>query len=502
MTTLSYEDGRVWFQPKKFQPYTLLLPYGMTDVTDTTGSLNAVREGDAGKRRSTVVVDILRGEPGLVGFSLTTRLQRTRNFMLGLRNKTTSFQAHLGACGRPDRYDASDIGLGWEGVLRGDLSIDQVAILQGDNAPIGMTVPFMAQTGPTPIDFSVEFLSRRTIGELDDATAIAMIKDACDDPTIQDDPGDNGYLATVGVGGSPTDQANVWFTTDAGESWAEVQDTVPAITFPFEAGEDISDIVVLGEMNKHRVIVARGTTDLINPAGIAYADVTVMGTVTWVNVDVGNVLGQIINKIFWLDWGHVFAVTDDGYVYTSRNGGATWEAQLTNGVVNLADVTALADGTVWVVGDANTLFHSESFGNSWNLVDGAVDGAVDDNTAVHVTPDGTLYVGNDVGALYGTYNNGASWNTLPLQGVTALAVRAIEGDGNSHIWVVADLLGTGRVLRSTDGGATFLLWSLNIPPNSGLNDIDVIDLNYVFTAGDAHDGTAFVTKTDPQIIGL
>ena len=98
MTELSFKDGRIWFQNKKFQPYTLLLPYGMTDVTDPTGTLNAVREPAAGKRRDSVVVDILRSEPGLPGFTIETRLKRTKNYLLGLQNRGTNFQAHLGHC--------------------------------------------------------------------------------------------------------------------------------------------------------------------------------------------------------------------------------------------------------------------------------------------------------------------------------------------------------------------------------------------------------------------
>ena len=498
MAEFSYEDGRVWFQDKKFQPYKLLLPYGMTDVSDPNGSLNAVREAAAGQRRQTVVVDILRGEPGLPGFSLETRLKRTRNYMLGLKTRGVNVQAHLGQCGRPDRYAASDIGLGWEHALRGDLSIDQLSILQGDNAPVGVSVPFNAQVGPLPIDFSVEFLSARTLAEPDGISDIAFIKDACDDASVQYDPGDNGYAVTDTIVGSPTGDADVWYTSNGGEAWANTSDATP-----FGAAEDISSVAVLGEKDNHRVIVARGSTDVANPAEIAYADVSTMGTVSWVLVDVGAVSGQFINYMFWLDWGHLYAVTNDGYVYLSTNGGVTWTSKLTTGVVNLTDIGALADGTVWVTGASNTVYFSESFGDSWTIKTGPTDGAGDSNDTVYVSPDGTVFIGNDAGEVYGSYDDGKTWTTLPLQGITATEVKRIRGADDTNIWAVANLSGgEGRVLRSTDGGATFLLWSLNIPTNSGLNALDVIDLNYVYVAGDPQGGTAFISKTDPQIIGL
>ena len=127
MSSYSYQDGRIWVQEKKFEPYQLLLPYGMTDITDPVGSLNPVREPDPARRRSTVITDILRGEPGLPGFNLETRLYKTLNYMLRLKKKKPNMQVHLGACGRPDTYNASEIGLGWNTVHRGDLSIDRVA---------------------------------------------------------------------------------------------------------------------------------------------------------------------------------------------------------------------------------------------------------------------------------------------------------------------------------------------------------------------------------------
>lgn len=502
MTELSFDDGRIWFQNKKFEPYKLLLPYGMTDVTDPTGTLNAVREPSAGKRRETVVVDILRSEPGLPGFSIETRLKKTKNYLLGLRNRGTNFQAHLGQCGRPDRYTASQIGFGWNHVLRGDLSMDRLAQIQGDNSPIAVSVPMMAQVGPTPIDFEVEFVSARSIGEIEQINDIAFITDACDDISVQYDPGDNGYAVTAAASGSPAAEADVWYTTDAGESWTRVTSDA----FPFGSAEDISCVVVIGEKNDHRIIVARGATDAANPAEIAYADVTSIGTVSWTYVNVGSVNGQYINYMFWLNWNNLFAVTNDGYVYRSADGGATWTAKLTTGVVNLTDVTALADGTVWVVGNTGTVYLSQDFGDTWTiktLTNTAGTTITDNVTTVAVTPDGTVYVGTAAGNVYGSYDNAVSWTTLSAQGVTATNIPRIRMADDDNIWLLADVAGSGsRALRSTDGGASFLLWSLNMPTNSGLNALAMIDPNYVFVAGDPQGDTAFISKTNPTIIGL
>ena len=441
MAELSYEDGRIWFQDKKFVPHRLLLPYGMTDVTDPNGALNAVREPDSASRRSTVVVDILRGEPGLPGFSLETRLKRTKNYLLGLRKKGINVQAHLGQCGRPDKYNASDIGLQWENVLRGDMTIDRLAILQGDNAPVGVSVPFNAQVGPLPVDFKVELLSARSIGEIEAISDMAFIKEVCDDISVQYDAGDNGYVVTNAASGSPIAEADIWYTDDAGESWKRVTSDA----MPFGSGEDISSVVVIGEKNDHRVIISRGTADDSNPAEIAYADVTTMGEATWVYVNVGSVDGQFINHMFWMDWSRLFAVTNDGYVYLSKDGGATWTAKLTTAAVNLTEVGALRDGTVWVVGASNTVYLSESFGDAWTSKTGPSAGAGDSNDTVYVSPDGTVFIGNDAGELYGSYDDAKTWTALSLQGVTPTAIKRVRGTDDSNVWVALNLAdGSGR----------------------------------------------------------
>jgi photosystem II stability/assembly factor-like uncharacterized protein len=482
---------------KKFEPYKLLQPYGMTDITDPTGGLTAVREPDPGQRRVTRIVDIVRGEPGLPTFQLDTRLKTTLNFMLGLRDRCVNMQAHLGSCDRADNYFASQIALHWEAARRGDLGIDRLSLIEGDDQPIAITVPWSASLGPLLLDFQTEFLSARTIAETEAITDMAFLNyncGDCADAALRQDPGEHGYAVTEALAGSLINVANVWYTTDAGQTWLNTS------TRPFAGGEDISSVVVSGTKKNHRVIVARGTTDADDPAEIAYADVTVFGTTSWVNVNVGSVDGQYITRLFWGDYGHLFAVTDDGYIYFSANGGATWDDVLTTGVQQFNDVSALDDGTVFVVGNSNTVYMSEDYGDSWSAVTGPSAG--DDLLTVHVTPDGTVFVGNDAGEVYGSYDDGDEWHSLAPQGVTATAITRIRGVGNDNIWMTVTTASGGRALRSVDGGASFRLWNLNMPTNSGLNALAVIDHNLVYVGGEPQGGSAFISKTTTQVIGV
>lgn len=498
MTNYSIGDGRVWLQRKKFEGFELLLPYGMTNVTDPVGGLTPVREPSATKRRVTVITDVLRGEPGLPEFQLETRLKATFNYMFALKDCAVNFQAHLGACGRADDYTASEIMLYWERAYRGDLQVDRLSKIQGDEAPIAVATPWSAEIGPVLIDFLAEFLSARTIAEAENITALAFLESEClEDCKAQEDAGENGYAVTAAASGSPSNKANVWFTENKGEAWSE------ASAYPFAGGEDISDVKVIGTKYNHRIIVARGTADAGNPAEIAYADVTDMGTTAWVNVNVGAVNGQYINKLLILDSRHTYAITNDGYVYLSTNLGASWEAKLTTAVNALNDISGLAfgenAGTIWVVGNSNTVYLSEDFGTTWSAKTAPAAGAGDNATVVVVTPDGTMIFGNNAGELYGTYDEATEWHVLAAQGVTPTSIDALACWGNTIIWMAVNTASGGRVLRSTDGGASFRLWSLNLPVNSGLNDLEAVDPNIVYVAGDAHSGMGFITKTKTTI---
>jgi photosystem II stability/assembly factor-like uncharacterized protein len=500
MATYSFGDGRIWYQRKKFEGYSILLPYGMTNVTDPVGALTQVREPSAAKRRTSVVADVLRGEPPLPEFQIETRLAKTLNLMFGMKDCNVNFQTHMGACDRPDNYYSSEIGLHWERAHRGDMTLDRLAKIEGDDAPVAMTVPWMAEIGPVVVDFEAEFMAAKTITETEAITDIAFLGSECmEDCKAQEDAGDNGYAVTEVLAGSPLNVANVHYTEDRGESWAECS------ARPFAAGMSISSVVIAGIKGNHRVIVANGTTQGGAPAQIAYADVTSIGTTTWVTANVGSVNGQYINELFLLDWLHVYAVTDDGYVYRSSDGGATWSAVLTTAVNELWDVEAIGygerAGSVWVAGDSNTVYFSEDYGDSWTAITGPTAGAGDNIHSLALCPDGTVIIGNDAGEVYGSYDDGASWITLAAQGVTATDIDALESWGDTLIWMAVTTADGGRVLRSTDGGSTFRIWSLNIPTNSGINTLAPIDPNICFAAGEPQGGTAFITRTKSTVLG-
>jgi photosystem II stability/assembly factor-like uncharacterized protein len=492
------KDGRVWLQKSKFQPYQLLLPYGLTNITDPVGNLAVFREPDVAQRGLSVIVDVARDEPGLATFDLDTRLQRTQNFLLGMKDCSYNIQSHMGHCDRPDNYFASSMIIHWERSHRGEGKIDRTAIIEGNNVPVNVSTPVTAEAGPFWFDLDTKFLSQRTVGEPDGFVAGAFLPSEClTDCQSQADMGQNGYAVAKATLGSPTNKADVWYTTDHGNTWAACinQHPLPAAMTP-------SDIIVVGTSKQHRVIVANGTTQAAAHAQIAYADITVMGTATWVTVNLPTANAIYILGLLMIDYMHIYACTSDGYIYRSSDGGATWVNVYNSGIVDFYSMAGLSDGTIWAVGASDLMIMSQDYGDTWTTITGPVGISADAKT-VAVTKDGTVFVGYSDGSFYASFDWGVVWTAMSLQGITPTAIADVQVWNDSVVWVIAAIAGsTSRVLRSVDGGASFRLWKLAIPTNAGLNSMFLVDPNIVFVFGDPQGGEGFISKTASNLIGL
>jgi photosystem II stability/assembly factor-like uncharacterized protein len=164
-------------------------------------------------------------------------------------------------------------------------------------------------------------------------------------------------------------------------------------------------------------------------------------------------------------------------------------------------------GIVWVVGCDGLIFLSEDFGESWTTIDPPDGWDAHNNLTVTMCPDGTVIIGNNDGEVAGSYDGGASWSILPVSGVTPHQIVRVRAYDNDVIWLVAAKLDVarpprGHVLRSTDGGASFMLWTLNLPDNHGLTSLFVVDANIVHVGGEPYNDVAFYSRTKSKITGL
>lgn len=501
--TWQVRNGRVFFQLEELVPYDLVDCSGLSDWNRPRGGITPIREQSKERFGAEDVAAYQRASPDMATFTYVTRLRDIQNFVLTL-NCEANVQVLLGDCGDPNDYYGFENGLAWVRCPPGDLTGEALAVIEGEDVPIGLSNPFSAIYGPYLVDFKINFLSRRTISETGPIYDITMFAEEClSDCLFKAGNGQYGYAVSGAQAGSPVDDANVWFTEDYGDEWALTS------TGPFDGGEDISAVVKTGTVNHHRVIVSRGETVAGEPAQIAYADVTTIGQTTWVQVNVGAVNGEYIRAMSWPVFNRLFAVTDEGRVYVSRDGGVTWAISYTEPMnAQLNDVSFIRQGVGWVVGNGDLLLHTTDWGDTWTVVAGPNEGSYNLTTCC-VDLERKLIVGDSNGGIHGTVDEGAYWVDTPPQGITATNVVRIRGYMTHWKWAVVDIAaeapaeGNSRVVRSTDGGASFRLWDLaqNLVPNNGLHALYVVDVNRALVGGNPYPvgTTAFLTRTETSL---
>ncbi len=496
-------NARLFTQLSELTAYDLVQCGGLTDWNKPRGALTPIRQQSMTKVGAEDIVDIARGSADFPTFTIQSRLRDIANFMIEL-NCESNWQCLFKDCGDPGDYYNFSYGLAWQRCPPGDLTGEALKIIEGDNVAIHYSNPFSAVYGPYLVDFKVTFTSRRTIAETGIIRDIVMFEEEClEDCQFAARDGQYGYLVANAQAGSPADTANVWFSIDDGDEWAVTSEG------PFAGGEDLSSVVKLGTVLSHRIIVARGSTDAGNPAEIAYADVTVIGQTEWVTVDVGDTAGEYINMLEWPLFNRLYAITNLGNVYVSQDGGGTWAISYNHAPnVELNDISATKDGVIWVCGDGDLLLYATDFGATWSTVDGPNDGLYNIETC-DVDVEYKIIVGDSDGNIYASVDNGYEWVPTPPQGFTPTSIVRIRGHHAHWKWAIAHTAvtapaeGNSRVVRSTDGGATWRLWSLttNIVPNNGLYAMYVVDQNRCLVGGAPYPvlGTAFLCRTETNL---
>jgi photosystem II stability/assembly factor-like uncharacterized protein len=122
----------------------------------------------------------------------------------------------------------------------------------------------------------------------------------------------------------------------------------------------------------------------------------------------------------------LYAVTDDGLLHITKNGGESWKnitpKMIPNGIINSIDISEHNPATAYIVimryksmDLSSYIFKTEDYGTSWAKI---VQGLDDPNGFTRVVradkeTKGLLYAGTEVG-LYVSINDGNSWQSLKL----------------------------------------------------------------------------------------
>lgn len=217
-------------------------------------------------------------------------------------------------------------------------------------------------------------------------------------------------------------------TTDYGLSWNSI--TVSGIT-------DIIDVSISGG----QTIFMCSSTDLFKSTngGQTFASIGNPGSGAGVNIlsiDFGNANNGVVGCEF-------------GNIYSSNNGGSSWNQYVSNSWFNPYAVIANSGTNYFVGGSGGSILKSNNTGNTWNEVSTRV--SETRLNAVNCISTSTVYAAGVAGTILTSGNGGTTW--------TAQASNAGGEDLNDILFLNANLgisVGSnGTIVKTTDGGANW-----------------------------------------------
>lgn len=240
-------------------------------------------------------------------------------------------------------------------------------------------------------------------------------------------------------------------------------------------GTGWSAVVLNGGLPLHALCVAPGSVIWAAGEGgglLSSAD----GGATWTPRVSGT--AQTLTSLWFSDSLTGYAAGAAGTLRRTADGGATWSDAAGAGWTSDLSAVRGAGGAVLVTGTGGFAAKSTTGGLTWSLLPFTTDSRAD-VTALHVfTADSAVFALGG-GSLWTTGNGGAgfTWGRHQLHG----SVHDVVFHDPQHGWAVSGL--TDAVLRTSDGGATWLLpagttvtysWSRRLVENSSIGNTFVI----------------------------
>jgi photosystem II stability/assembly factor-like uncharacterized protein len=479
MGTVKRGYGNVFLQKDPIEEYEYLTSTGVGDITTPKRPRTIKYDPDVRRSGEFLPTEFIRGEPGEVTASLARPLDTVRNY---LQELDCPANARLNWACRGDRnivwnYELAMIILGSEfesgstgqPVIAMPSEEDRV-MTSGDLKGLLWTYLYLLLAAAQTVD-----------GNNADINDIVFLPEECGDrcgPRVR--LGCEGYAGRDTLGYLLGD--NVLATVDCGQTpWD------PTAVDPFLGSRDVLCMITVETSTGHRLIVG-GSGLALEPAAVAYSDDE---GATWNTVTVGAVNNQSVDAITRDELGAIWVACSAGYVYKSINLAMTWTAQhsATETVQDLNGIAAVSSNLVFAVGNLNALIYSPDGGTNWEALTGPVPGRV--LWSVSFNRYDYLFITAADGTIHRSIDEGESW--AMVLDMNAGSIRRARFDEKYEYFGYAiwnDGTDVGHLLRSEDGGVTWMQW--DTPVNTGLLSLFICDPNMVYVCGNG----GFIAKFD------
>lgn len=468
-------QGRVFLQRYGSGPGNPVTYLGCARVggfTEPLGDVTPIYCPDERAYDAFEIVGEIQGEAGMPTTSIVAKFGGD-NSLLTIRCPF-DLHVHYGTCKKPSDFDEGwDLALIFERARITSRSSDDLTAFAPD--------------GRAEILITAEVTARRivtakplTLGEKAKAEVLREAADVALEPSASCGacgPASTGcdaaYIAVKGSGlSSPGLPPELVYTRDGGASWQEQDiDTLAS-------DEDPSAVDVVGDLV---VVVSHDSGSL------HYADRDDLGA--WKEVTTGFLTGGEPNDLYSAGPRHTWIVGDGGTIYFTDDvtSGVTVQDAGNATSQNLLRIHGLDDQFLVAVGANNAVVFTENGGTTWVPVTGPEPLAT--LQALWVRTRYCWLVGTSAGRLYYTVDQGQTWAERPFPGsgagsVTDIAFSHQEG----AVGYLAHTDGTkGRILRSTNGGASWRLLpevrGAAMPANDRVNRLAACEHNADFVLG-------------------
>jgi photosystem II stability/assembly factor-like uncharacterized protein len=205
---------------------------------------------------------------------------------------------------------------------------------------------------------------------------------------------------------------------------------------------------------------------------------TTTGGATW--VEENSPTTNCLIHIYFVNENIGWACGFNGTILKTTNGGTDWTIQQSGVSQHLTYIHFVDENNGWVVGNAGTIVSTTNGGTVWTSQNS---GITTDLNSISFTNTNNGWASGQAGVIVHTSNGGVTWTSQTTN--TIIRIYTVEFLDNLNGWAAGGEYSTDSpiILRTTNGGASWVNISSSLPPLPALFDLDFIDANTGWIVG-------------------